>query len=94
MTADLPLIDQYPNDPQSWNLYGYVRNSPLIYVDLDGHQCFGRLPNGEPCRTDPGGVDRNEWCLYHDRKRGTESRKAGGKPGTDGTFSIIFQFVG
>ena len=27
--ADLPLIDQYPSDPQSWNLYGYVRNSTL-----------------------------------------------------------------
>jgi flagellum-specific peptidoglycan hydrolase FlgJ len=24
-------------DPQSLNLYGYVRNNPLIRVDLDGH---------------------------------------------------------
>jgi RHS repeat-associated protein len=35
--ADLPLVDQYPSDPQSWNLYGYVRNSPLVRVDRDGH---------------------------------------------------------
>jgi len=26
-------------DPQSLNLYAYVRNNPLIHVDLDGHTC-------------------------------------------------------
>src|SRR5262249_53395258 len=36
---DQPLIDQQPGDPQSWNLYGYVRNSPLNYVDLSGEDC-------------------------------------------------------
>jgi hypothetical protein len=68
--ADLPFIDQHPGDPQSWNLYGYVRNSPLIYVDPDGHVCFGEQPNGEPCPTDPGGVDRDEY---------SETMKAGVK---------------
>jgi RHS repeat-associated protein len=37
LSADLPFIDQHPGDPQSWNLYGYVRNSPLIFVDLSGN---------------------------------------------------------
>jgi RHS repeat-associated protein len=27
-------------DPQSLNLYRYVRNSPLSRADLDGHGCF------------------------------------------------------
>jgi hypothetical protein len=36
---DQPFSDQYPADPQSWNLYGYVRNNPLKYVDLDGEDC-------------------------------------------------------
>ena len=32
--------DQSPGDPQSWNLYSYVRNNPLSNVDPDGHDCI------------------------------------------------------
>jgi RHS repeat-associated protein len=32
-------IDQDPDDPQSWNLYSYVRNNPLADIDPDGHAC-------------------------------------------------------
>jgi len=39
-SPDEPLIDQFPSDPQSWNLYGYVRNNPLINVDLSGRDCI------------------------------------------------------
>jgi len=35
-SADKPFADQQAADPQSWNLYGYVRNNPLGYVDPDG----------------------------------------------------------
>jgi len=31
--------DQEPSDPQSWNLYPYVRNNPLTNTDPDGHDC-------------------------------------------------------
>ncbi len=32
-----PLLDSAdPADPQSWNRYAYVRNSPLVTVDPDG----------------------------------------------------------
>lgn len=31
--------DQDSEDPQSWNLYAYVRNNPLINTDPDGHGC-------------------------------------------------------
>lgn len=31
--------DQSPIDPQSWNLYGYVRNNPTSNTDPDGHDC-------------------------------------------------------
>jgi RHS repeat-associated protein len=30
------LNDTDPYDPQSWNLYAYVRNNPLRYIDLKG----------------------------------------------------------
>jgi RHS repeat-associated protein len=36
---DVPLIDQYEEDPQSWNLYGYARNNPLRFVDHTGNAC-------------------------------------------------------
>lgn len=36
-SPDSPFADQKPEDPQSWNLYAYVRNNPLKFVDTDGH---------------------------------------------------------
>ena len=35
---DAPFADQHADDPRSWNLYGYVRNNPLQYVDPDGRE--------------------------------------------------------
>ncbi len=35
-SPDVPLADQRPEDPQSWNLYSYGRNNPLKYVDPTG----------------------------------------------------------
>jgi RHS repeat-associated protein len=39
-SPDEPFNDQEPADPQSWNLYGYVRNNPLRYVDPSGEDCI------------------------------------------------------
>jgi len=36
LSPDLPFADQDPANPQSWNLYGYVRNNPLSSIDNDG----------------------------------------------------------
>jgi RHS repeat-associated protein len=36
MIPDLPFADQNPENPQSWNLYGYVRNNPLNSIDTNG----------------------------------------------------------
>jgi RHS repeat-associated protein len=35
-TADGPFYDQDESDPQSWNLYSYVRNNPLVGTDPTG----------------------------------------------------------
>jgi len=37
---DDPLVDQNPADPQSWNLFAYVRNNPLRNVDPTGQDCI------------------------------------------------------
>ncbi|MCE3006581.1 MAG: RHS repeat-associated core domain-containing protein [Acidobacteriota bacterium] len=37
-SPDKPFADQDPYDPQSWNLYSYVRNSPLKFVDETGRE--------------------------------------------------------
>ena len=43
-SPDRPLLDQHAGDPQSWNLYSYVRNNPLRFID----------PNGDELRVSQG----------------------------------------
>jgi RHS repeat-associated protein len=38
-SADSPFADQHAEDPQSWNMYAYVRNNPLKNTDPDGRDC-------------------------------------------------------
>jgi RHS repeat-associated protein len=52
-SPDAPFADQYPEDPQSWNLYSYVRNNPLIYTDPSGNGCVYLNSSA----TDIGSVD-------------------------------------
>ncbi len=44
---DEPLVDQFASAPQSWNLYSYVRNNPLRFLDPTGRKCV---------KTDDGSV--------------------------------------
>ena len=39
-SPDAPFADQRPADGQSWNMYAYVRNNPLRYVDFMGRECL------------------------------------------------------
>lgn len=70
--TDAPFADQHAGDPQSWNLYGYVRNNPLMDVDLNGRKT-GVLPLGGgkfaiPRPENAGAKDdmriRAPWLIY------------------------------
>lgn len=39
-SADAPFADQRASNPQSWNLYSYTRNNPLVRVDPNGRFVF------------------------------------------------------
>lgn len=55
--AAKPIAVPYADfgDPQSLNLYAYVRNSPIVRVDLDGHSFAGW--NGAGANTSGGFTD-------------------------------------
>ena len=53
ISPDDPFTGWDQGDPQTWNLYSYVRNNPLNMVDDDGHD-----PN-------PAGSCGGKWSLCH-----------------------------
>jgi RHS repeat-associated protein len=59
--AAVPYADL--KDPQSLNLYSYVRNRPMVLVDLDGHEDQAQ-PNGPPVVHD-NGEDPTCGCSQH-----------------------------
>jgi RHS repeat-associated protein len=53
-SADIPLTDQWESDPQSWNLYTYVRNNPCVNIDPRGRETCYYTQSGSKigCETD------------------------------------------
>jgi len=49
-SPDQPFAGQQTNDPQSWNMYAYGRNNPLLYTDPDGRNYTVCDAEGENCR--------------------------------------------
>ena len=68
------------HDPQSWNMYAYGRNNPLLYTDPDG-QTYRICDTGGHCADDysDANFDKN---LSGTSKDGTVFDKDGNKIGT------------
>ncbi len=75
-SPDVPFADQKPEDPQSWNLYSYVRNNPLSFIDPNGTEC--RIVKSMPLYGAPfeGGTQFEGDCSSPGDEKVTEGDKA------------------
>ena len=80
-SPDETLIDQDPHDPQSWNLYGYVRNNPLKNIDPFGEDCIttsNQTSSGVTVTTERGGSAQTCSGSYVDGTVNTNSYQYNG----------------
>ena len=64
-SPDKPFADQRPEDPQSWNLYGYVRNNPLKLIDVQGNAAQKPVPGAKGYAYRPDINNQNDNPNFH-----------------------------
>ena len=100
-SPDAPFADQDPADPQSWNLYSYGRNNPLLYVDPTGNYVCADSVTTEQCDSFQQSLDRAQTAANalreHDSKRYTDAQaaiSAYGERGKDNGVTIAIGDTG
>jgi RHS repeat-associated protein len=64
-SPDKPFLDQHPEDPQSWNLYAYVRNNPLKLIDIQGNAAQKPVPGAQGYTYRPDVTNQNDNPNFH-----------------------------
>jgi hypothetical protein len=78
LNPDKPFADQHPSDPQSWNLYSYVRNNPLASIDTNGQATIEVKYNPVA-----GGAANHSFIVITDRDGTQTVFRAGPTAGAD-----------
>lgn len=66
LSPDAP-VDQHPEDPQSWNLYAYVRNNPLRIIDQDGNYDCGQMTADQCTQFNNLAAAQNQLATAHQK---------------------------
>jgi RHS repeat-associated protein len=89
MLPDELFADQDAGDPQSWNLYAFVRNNPLRFTDSDGRACVSL--HGEDYHDDDSG---GQTCAEADAAENSTTASAIVTPSHDDQIKMLAEDIG
>jgi len=90
-SPDEPFADQEAYDPQSWNLYSYVRNNPLRFIDPFGlarHDANGNWVGDEDGEYDES--LKAHWRVDSNRELGGYWDFGGDQSPVQATYTLTF----